>query len=196
VDAAAMINESTFGDVVRGIIGHALDRYDYDMTVDHGFRVRFENPDAFVEVTYDAPRSNEVSIWIGDPASDREPPLELADALRSTECDPNDAESVALMQTTDPAVLTRFLERAAALLCDCAADLLAGDHQAFAEACRRRSRRAVIYTSELSDRRVLDAADAAWAVHDYGQVHDLLNPIRDTLGVAHRRRLKFAERKL
>jgi hypothetical protein len=59
-----------------------------------------------------------------------------------------------------------------------------------------RSERAAYYTAQLGSRGLLDEADAAWDEKDYGRVHDLLNPIRDSLGESHRRRLKFAEKRL
>ena len=58
-----------------------------------------------------------------------------------------------------------------------------------------RSRRAAAYATAVQNRALLRAADDAWAQKDYGRVQDLLNPMRDALGVTPRR-LDFAEKKL
>jgi hypothetical protein len=195
MDTRAMITESSFADAVDRTIGAMLADYGYDAEHDD-FRVRFDRSGTFVEVAYDARRSSEVSVWLGQTIFDREPPLELADVLRATECAEADAESVGLLQTRNESALGRLLARAANLLRECASDFLKGDRQAFATAFAIRSRRAADYTTEIANRPALDAADAAWAGKDYGRVHELLNPIRDTLGEAHRRRLEFVEKRM
>lgn len=69
-------------------------------------------------------------------------------------------------------------------------------HDTFAAARRLRSERAAQYTAELRNSAILEAADVAWKKKDDGRVHDLLNPIRDSLDESHRRRLTFAEKRL
>jgi hypothetical protein len=78
----------------------------------------------------------------------------------------------------------------------CGEDFVAGDRDTFAAARELRSHRAEAYTQNLRGRGVLETADAAWGERDYGRVHDLLNPIRESLDRVHRRRLEFAEKKL
>lgn len=193
-----MIDETTFERVVRRIIGRTLDAYDYDHepSGSDAYRVRFERLTSYVEVTYDAARSHEVSIRLGECPAVSEPPLELADVLRATDCNVEDIGSVELIQTSDADALGRLLERAAALLRECAGRALGGGHDAFAVARAIRSERAPAYTAELRNRGALAEADAAWKEKDYGRVHDLLNPIRDSLRPSDRRRLEFAEKKL
>lgn len=191
-----MIDEKTFEQVVRGTIGRTLDAYDYAPSSSDAYRVRFERPTSYVEVTYDAGRSHEVSIWLGESPADPEPPLELADVLQATECNAEDIRSVALIQTSDADALDRLLERAAALLRECSGRLLGNGHDAFVLARAIRSERAAAYTAELRHHGVLAEADAAWRQKEYGRVHDLLSPIRDALGPSERRRLEFAEKKL
>jgi hypothetical protein len=196
MDSAAMIDEVTFEQVVRRKVGGVLDAYGFEPTSASGFRVRFEKPATYVEVIYDASRSHEVSIWRGESSDDREPPLELADVLRATDCSAEDIEFAELIQTSDADGRSRLLERASRLLRQCAGLFLTDGRSAFAAARALRSARAAAYTTEVRNRGVLDAADAAWKKKDYGRVHDLLDPIRDSLGEPHRRRLDFAEKKL
>lgn len=116
--------------------------------------------------------------------------------LRASECNAEDIRSVELIQTSDADALDRLLERAAALLRECSGRLLGDGHDAFVLARAIRSQRAAAYTAELRNRGVLEEADAAWKQKDYGRVHDLLNPIGDSLGPSDQRRLEFAEKKL
>src|SRR5919198_3357224 len=197
MDSAAMIDEATFEQDVRRKVGGVLDAYGFEPASASGFRVRFEKPPAYVEVTYDASRSHEVSIWLRESSDDREPPLELADVLRATDRSAEDIEFAELIQTSDADALSRLLERASRLLRQCAGGLFLTDgRDAFAAARALRSARAAAYTTEVRNRGVLDAADAAWEKKDYGRVHDLLDPIRDSLGEPQRRRLEFAAKKL
>jgi hypothetical protein len=191
-----MIDDRDFAGLVRRTLGAALEAYGYKLADVEAFRVRFLKPSSFVEVSYDAARSQELSIWLGESPTDPEPPLELADALRASNCDADDVRFAELMQTSNADALERLLERAANLLRECAEQLLAGDHDAFDAARRLRSERAAEYTAELRNRPILQAADVAWKKKDYGRVHDLLNPIRDSIGESHRRRLTFTEKRL
>jgi len=90
----------------------------------------------------------------------------------------------------------RSSSTAAQLLSGCGRPFLRGDPSAFARARALRSERARAYTGELQLRGVLEAARAAWEERDYGRVHDLLNPLRDSLDEVHRRRLAFAQKRL
>jgi hypothetical protein len=196
MDSPAMIDEATFEDIVHRTVGSVLELYGYEPMKSDGFRARFEKPASYVEVMYDAARSHEVSIWLGEVPIDGEPPLELADVLRATDCGAEDVKFAELIQTADADALGRLLDRAAQLLRQCAGRFLADGRDAFGAARALRSERAAAYTAGLRNRQALDAADEAWESKDYGQVHDLLNPIRDALGESHRRRLEFAEKKL
>lgn len=191
-----MIDERTFVDIAGATLGAALEPHGYQQTNVDGFRVRYEKPASYLEVTYDAARSHEVSIWLADSQGASEPPLELSDALRVTDCSPEDVRFVELIQTSDADVLGRLMERVSAVLRRCASGFLEGRRDAYTAARRLRSERAALYTAELHNRGALEAADAAWTEKDYGRVHDLLNPIRDSLDESHRRRLTFAEKRL
>lgn len=191
-----MIDEGDFARLVHRTLGAALEPYGYKPAGADAFRVRFQKPSSFVDVTYDAARSQELSIWLGESPTDPEPPLELADVLRASGCDADDIRFAELIQAPDADALERLIQRVADLLRGCANRLLADGHDAFAAARRLRSERAAEYTAELRNSAILEAADVAWKKKDYGRVHDLLNPIRDSLDESHRRRLTFAEKRL
>jgi hypothetical protein len=120
----------------------------------------------------------------------------LADALHATECSMEDIGFAELMQPSDLDALRRLLKRATRLLRECVGAPTRRQPKAFAAARTLRSARATAYTVELRTRGVLEAADAAWELKEYGRVHEILNPIREALGEVHRRRLEFADGKM
>jgi hypothetical protein len=142
------------------------------------------------------PQHPELTIWLGGAGQNDEPPLALPDVLRATQCEIDAIDRIARSQTGDATALERLLNDARDLMSVCAQAFLRGDPSAFASARGIRSERARAYTAELRNRGVLEAADAAWQNKDYGRVHDLLNPLRDSLDEHHLRRLNFAEQRL
>jgi hypothetical protein len=191
----AMITASRFIEAVRRAFAYLTDDVGFQLCEPGDYVVRYERDPVYVSVNYDASRSHEITVWVGD-ANAAEPPLELADVLRSADAAPTDVASVELMQTGDPKVAERLLEQAADLLRSHGRPFLEGRPEAFAQARSLRSRRAAQYTEDIRNRRLLEAADEAWAQKDFARVHDLLNPIRDSLDNTHLRRLRFAEGKL
>jgi hypothetical protein len=191
-----MVDDATFLRVVCSTVGEMLEPFGYELRRTEEFRVRFERLSSFVEVAYDGQRSHEASIWLSEIPAAPEPPLELADVLRTTTCVEEEIRTVEVIQTSDSAALSRLLTQAAELLLRSASLFLEGRPDEFAAARTIRGRRAAAYTEELRHRGVVDAANAAWERGEYGRVHDLLNPIRDSLPEPHRRRLKFAEQNL
>jgi hypothetical protein len=191
----AMITAARFIEAVRRAFAYLTEEFGFRLGEPGDYVVRFERDAVYLSVDYDAGRSHEITVWVGDANAD-EPPLELADVLRAADAAPADIASVELMQTGDPKVAERLLEHAADLLHFHGRPFLEGRPEAFAQARSLRSRRAAEYTKDVRSRHVLEAADEAWAQKDFARVHDLLNPIRDSLDNTHLRRLMFVEGRL
>lgn len=191
-----MISPSEFEQMVEASVGRLLTAEGFCHGEDSAFRIRYERGALFVEVEYEPTRSRELTIWFGDADRTGEPPLTLNDVLRATDCDVALSSDFARSQTGDVALLERLLHDARDVLARFGGPLLRGDEAAFARARGIRSEQARAYTAELRNRPVLEAADTAWRAKDYGRVHDLLNPIRDSLDETQKRRLDFAERRL
>jgi hypothetical protein len=199
------MTSDTFSSKVIDTFDPMLAKRGFRLATQNASAVRFENLPMFVEVTHH-PGRRELDVWVGDVRS-LEPPFELADVLRAAGGSSEAIESVAVMRTDDDSVLSGFLDRGARLLDAHADALLRGDEAALDEARRLRSTRAVEYTRGVQQRSRLNAAclrlesrlsaaEAAWKDGDYGRVHDLLNPVRDSLDQERRRRLAFAEKQL
>ncbi len=194
--AESMISSADFEQMVESSVGELLAAEGFRRGEALPFHIRYERDALFVDIEYEASRSRELTIWLGDADRNGEPPLTLPDALLATDCDAQAIERIARSQSGDPAFLERLLNDARDLLAEFAQPFLHGDGSAFARARAIRSDRARAYTEELQNRPVLEAAVTAWEAKDYGRVHDLLNPIRDSLDEAHRRRLRLAEKRL
>jgi hypothetical protein len=194
--AESMISMADFEQMVKSSVGELLTAEGFRRGEGLPFRIRYERGALFVDIEYETSRSRELTIWLGDADRNGEPPLTLPDALRATGCGAEAIERIARSQTGDPAFLERLLNDARELLSRFGQPFLRGDDSAFARAREIRSERARAYTAELQTRPVLEAADSAWQAKDYGRVHDLLNPMRDSLDESHRRRLRFAEKRL
>jgi hypothetical protein len=159
------------------------------------FAVEFRSPSASLAVTYEA-RAHELSIWLSSDDDFGEPPLELPDALRATDCPASEVESVSLLQTQDVEPLQRLLGHVAEVLRRYAGRLLEGDRQSFDAARRIRTDGARAYTTQVVTAPAVAEADAAWQARNYGLVSEILRPLRNELDDTHRRRLTFAEKRL
>lgn len=190
-----MIDVTSFTREAGSAFEFVRSEFGYNLVLSEGYELRYEHGERFVVVAYDAARSHELTLWVGD-IGDGEPPLELADVLRASQCPEDDVDAVALMQTSDEFVLARLLGQAASALRACGSALLKGDAEAFGGAKRLRSQRAAEYTREINNRGILDEADCAWRARDYPRVRELLAPIRDSLSRTHAKRLEYVETKL
>jgi hypothetical protein len=147
----------------------------------HGFRsvlstetiVRWETNQVFVQVQYDAHRSYEVGLEIGQLRCDAMtlgPPFSLSEMLG--------VAGFALakrpfFQTSTEERLMLALEQMARLLVRYGAKLLQNDDEAFAALGRQRDEDCDAYAEEKSLKSMREAAEKAWHDHDYKTVVDL-----------------------
>lgn len=191
-----MISPDQFTDLIDRRLGELFGEFGLEEVGGEDFHLRFAGALVFVIVAYEPDRSHELTIWIGRVDDDAEPPLELADALRATDCPPDQIEALTLMQSADPDALERMLDRAGRLIPEYATPFPRGDDAAFAQAWRIRSDRASLYTNQLATGQVIADADKAWNDGDYLGVYRGLRPIEETLDRTHRRRLEFAQEQI
>lgn len=189
-----MIAAAAFQEAVEERLGPLLTRYGFQRAdaIDHA--VRYERKPVFVEVSHDARRSYEIEVWIG--RLDRELiPLELAHALGAAGCPPQVVEALGPMQTDDPEVLGRLLDRAVATLDGCGQELLREGSDVIERGFALRDAQAEEDERTELPLFVVQDAEAAWAAKDLEHLHTILHPYRDRLDATLRRRLHFAERR-
>jgi hypothetical protein len=189
-----MIAAAEFANAVAQHLVPVMSSFGLRIASQSGFSTRFEGQEVFVQVDYDAGRSHELNLWVGQKESP-EPPFTLADLLRATDCPPDLVSRVDLIQVADAAVLERQLARCTELLVAYGGPFLQGDPHAFADATALRSENARRYTARMVIGATLEKADSAWRRRDYDLVYALLSPISSDLDLAHRRRLNLAVRR-
>jgi hypothetical protein len=191
-----MITPTQFIDVVDRVLGPVLSTKGFALVATDDFTVEFRGASALLVVRYEE-RSHELSLWLSNYEDDSgEPPLELPDALRATDCPASDVDSVGLIQTHEVEPLQRLLSHVAEVIAKCATRFLEGDRASFDAARRIRAERARAYTAQVVNAPAIAEADSAWQARDYALVCEMLRPIRDELDDTHRRRLAFAESRL
>jgi hypothetical protein len=188
-----MITPAEFVDIVDRALVPVLSQEGFALVATEDFAVEFRGPSASLAVSYEE-RSHELSVWLSAIEDDSgEPPLELADALRATDCPDSEVEAISLIQAHDAAPLQRLLGRVAEVIENHAGPFLEGDRRAFDAGRRIRADRARAYTARVVDAPAIAEADTAWQARNYELVCQILRPIGDQLDETHRRRLAFAE---
>lgn len=125
-----------------------------------------------------------------------DPPFELADVLRVTDCPEATWRQTATVISHEVDVSRRVLVGAAQATWLYGGAYLSGDAGAFTVARKDRLKRASEYTNQVKLAPVIALADSAWRDGDLGRVIDLLSTHRSVLPPEQSRRLTFAERKL
>ena len=171
---------------IRELVSIQSSRFEHD-----GYSAKIASPEMLLCVTYDATRSFELNIRLSE-VDQSDPPFELADILRVTDCPASEVARSELMQTANAEVVSRLMDRALRLLDGYGRALLAGDSLAFEVARSLRSARAKKYTEAVRTAPAREAAEIAWQGGDLARVHALLSPIADLLGERDLRRLAIA----
>ncbi len=153
--------------------------------------LRYETEDVFVVVSYDARRSLELSLDLGQKNAAVERPFNFGEVLRSVKA-PEDVPSS--YQVTSEEMLKRFLNKLAETLRRYGASLLQNDATAFAQLSRLRERECEQYSLERELRKARADADNAWHRKDYPAVVKALKPLRAALTATEVGKLEFAEK--
>jgi hypothetical protein len=157
-----MITPAEFVDIVDRALVPVLSTKRFAMVATDDFTVEFRGPSAWLVATYEE-RSHEACVWLSELADDSgEPPLQLPDALRATDCPASEVEAISLIQAHDVEPLQRLLGRVAEAIGNYAGPFLEGDQRRFDAARRIRADRARAYTAQLVNAPAIAEADTAW----------------------------------
>lgn len=152
--------------------------------------LRYETEDVFVMVSYDARRSYELSLNIGQKNVAIERAFNFGEALRSVKA-PEDVPS-SYQVTTDEALQT-FLNKLAKTLQQYGMSFLRNDTLAFMQLSQLRERECNQYALERDLRKARVEAETAWHKKDYLAVVKALKPLRAALTATEVGKLDFAE---
>lgn len=153
--------------------------------------LRYETEDVFVGVNYDARRSYELSLDIGQKNVAVERAFNLGEVLRSVKA-PDDVPSS--YQVTSDEMLKKFLNKLAEALQQYGVSFLRNDPAAFGRLSELRERECNQYALERDLRKARAEAETAWHKKDYPAVIKVLKPLRSSLTDTEIGKLDFAEK--
>lgn len=154
-------------------------------------RVRFESSKVYVELVFDAIRSFELELIIGEMGSEKIA-FTLGDVLRRNHA--HQTDDLLFVQVQTPDALAEWVAKLADALRRYGDDVLEGKKEAFAELAQHRTREAENYAREreLSAARV--EVETAWRSKDYATIVRVLSPLRAALTATEVGKLEFAEK--
>jgi hypothetical protein len=159
--------------------------------------VRFENGKVFLQVNFDAYRSYEIGVEIGEiPASAKtaERVFNLAEILRLRSSP--DATYVERLQVSKPGILLDAICRLSRLVAQHATGLLSGDAGDFAQVANHRDKECAAYALARDLRYARSDAEKAWTSKNYVTVVNSYKPWEANLTPSEKKRLSFAEKKI
>ena len=166
---------------------------------DLGFRLhsaaanllRYETKNVFVVVSYDAQRSFELSLNLGQKTGAVERSFNFGEVLRSVEAPKNVASAY---QVTSDEALNEFLNKLAKNLQQYGMSFLQNSPAAFVRISQLRERECEQYALDRDLRKARVEAETAWQKKDYPVVVKALKPFRAALTATEVEKLDFAQK--
>lgn len=159
--------------------------------------VRFESDEVFVAVHYDADRSYELDVEIGELNvlyGGQERPFNLGEVLRLVGV--AEKERYMLFQASTPSALAKCLAKLSSLLSAYAIELLQHNKLAFKRLSDLRERECDQYVLETKLARIRREVQIAWKNKDYAKVAELYKPVENAISDAEKKKLAFAEKQV
>lgn len=153
--------------------------------------LRYETEDVFVIVSYEARRSYELSLDIGQKNVAVERAFNFGEVLRSVKA-PEDVPSS--YQVTSDEALQKFPNKLAETLQRYGMSFLRNDSAAFMQLSQLRERECNQYALERDLRKARVEAETTWHKKDYPAVVKALKPFRAALTATEVGKLDFAEK--
>ncbi|MDG2332927.1 MAG: hypothetical protein P8Q97_01765 [Myxococcota bacterium] len=179
-------------DATRVGFGFLEKDYGFTCAEDDCNRVRFDSGRVFVQVVYDATRSFEVTVEMGQPDCEG-PPYNFAEFLRAFAV--ADHLELSAVQAADVVVARKFVERFAEVLQRHGTAVMRGDEEGFRKLQAQRNSDCNAYERERRLERGTSVAERAWNDGDYGGVVAALTPVEGDLSAAQRKKLELARKR-
>lgn len=154
-------------------------------------RVRFESPQVFIDLIFDAGNSYQLGLLVGRKGAEG-PPFRIDEILRLRHAP--EATSFELIQVTTGEALALWLGKLAGALRTYGDDFIAGNERSFEEVAGLRHAEVREYALERELRAARADADAAWHRKDYAAVIEAFEPVRALLTPGELAKLEFAEK--
>ena len=159
--------------------------------------VRFEGEKTFLQVRFDAGRSFEIGVEIGEKQNSAhrlERPFNLAEILRLKGV--SEIECIECLQASKSKVLSNAVELLSNLVTRYANSLLDGTESDFIALAKLRDRECTEYAYARDLRYARSDAEKAWENKNYVRVVNAYKPFITALMPSEKKRLTYAEKKI
>ncbi|WP_353666536.1 hypothetical protein [Marinomonas sp. THO17] len=189
------MDSGIFGSLVRKSFNFLISEYGFSVVKEDGFQVRFENDDVFLTVHYDANRSYELDVEIGQLKvlfNGEERPFNLGEVLRTERA--AEGRGYRALQASDSDALESCITKLAALVSLNAKDYLLDNKFSFKRLSNLREEECNQYELKMKLEGVRREAQMAWQDKDYAKVVSLYKPVESIITEAEKKKLSFAEK--
>ncbi|MDO6705964.1 hypothetical protein [Photobacterium sp. 1_MG-2023] len=159
--------------------------------------VRFESDKVFVAVRYDADRSYELDVEIGELNvlyGGQERPFNMGEILRLEGV--AEKERYTFFQASTPSVLANCVAKLSSLLSTYAVELLQHNEFVFKRLSGLRERECDQYELKSKLAHIRREVQISWKNKDYAKVATLYKPVESSISDAEKKKLAFAEKQV
>lgn len=188
---------SDFPNLVQKDFSFLVADYRFRCVKATNYAVRFESDEVFVVVHYDAGRSYELDVEIGELNilyNGQERPFNLGEVLRLEGV--AEKERYTLFQASTLPALSNCVAKLSSLLSVYAVELLQHDKFAFKRLSDLREKECDQYELEAKLAHIRREVQIAWRNKDYAKVAKLYKPVESAISDAEKKKLAFAEKQL
>lgn len=189
---------SYFTDLVKDEFAYLETEYNFICSVEDQYSVRYENENVILIFTYDSRLSYELYLYFDNKTSRentaKQSYFTLGDLLELK----GDMEFKELrtIQISDPDILKKFIKKISSAVQLYGQEVLTGKSDIFNELNKAVNIKIQKYNDKLELESVLSEASKVWAKKDYLKYYEILNPFKDKLPEAYRKKLIFASKRL
>lgn len=188
---------SGFAKLAQDEFSFLVSKYNFRCAAATNYVVRYESDEVFVAVRYDATRSYELDVEIGQLNvlyGGEERPFNLGEVLRLEGV--AEKENYTFFQASDSVALTNCVARLSSLLSAHAAELLQNNKFSFKRLSDLREKECDQYELETNLAHIRREAQIAWKNRDYPKVASLYKPVENAISELERKKLVFAQKQM
>jgi hypothetical protein len=189
------MNVSSFVSLVGDNFEFLVIDYGFSRVKESDYQVRFESKNVFVDVRYDADRSYELGVEVGQLKAlfdGQERPFNLGEILRVEGV--IDKEKYRDFQVSDNVALGNCITKLASLVSSYAKDYLTNNKFSFKRLSDLREKECDQLELKNKLIRIRQEAQSAWKNKDYSRVVDLYRRVENIISESERKKLTFAEK--
>ncbi|HFD11997.1 MAG TPA: hypothetical protein ENJ32_05980 [Crenotrichaceae bacterium] len=189
--------DKNFPELIQDEFSYLVENYGFHCVSATVFDVRFESDTVFVDVRYDANRSYEIGIEVGQKNvlfDGKERPFNLGEILRLRGV--AEKEGYKAFQAADSVSLINCISRLSSWLEIYAVDFLQNDRFSFKRLSDFREKECDQYELETKLSHIRREVQIAWSNKDYLKVLELYQPVESFLSEVEKKKLAFAQRQI